>query len=281
MAAIKTANDHAREVGAIKSIGTTSTVIQDQGLPFIVRIVENLARKERNAASNPENPFLPYDENLFVADISPTHVCLLNKFNVVDHHLLFVTKQYESQQTLLSVEDFEALWFGLKAMDGLIFFNSSEEAGASQKHKHLQMVPCPLGGQNDVCSIPITECFAPPKEDEVICRSASLPFSHVYAKVEPPQGRTDRECAEGLRELYMAMLQTLRLWQPNEAVSLKPYNLLASRKWMWVVPRTAAHYQGLAVNALGYAGTLLLKNSAQLEQLKAIGPLNLLAAVSS
>lgn len=279
MAAIEIAVDHARDVGAIKSIRTSSALIEDSGVSFVVRVVENLARKEKNAASNSANPFLPYDDDLFVADISPTHVCLLNKFNVVENHVLFVTKQFESQQSLLTVEDFEALWFGLKAMDGLVFFNSCETAGASQKHKHLQMIPLPLGDVSP--GVPITHFFKAPVDDEVICRASKLPFSHVYAKITPPNGRSDRECAEQVRELYLAMLQTLGLWQPSEQECVKPYNLLVSRDWIWVVPRTESHYQGLGVNALGFAGTCLLKNTEQLEQLKQIGPLTLLQAVSN
>lgn len=284
LAAIKTAKDHAREVGAIKSISTTSSFIEDHGIRFGVRVVENLARKQRNAADNPGNPFLPFDEHLFVADISETHVCLLNKFNVVDHHILFVTKQYESQQSLLTWQDFEAIWFGLRAMDGLMFFNSCETAGASQKHKHLQMVPCPLIPQQDGNElghgVPVASCFSDPEDDQVICHSKQLPFSHAYAKVAAPQGRSDRECAEALRDLYLAMLQTLRLWHPKGSSGIMPHNLLVSRRWLWVVPRAAAHYQGIAVNALGFAGTFLLKNHNQVEQLKALGPVNLLAHVT-
>lgn len=281
MAAVKNANDHAREVGAIKSISTSHLVIEQQGIPFVIRVVENLARKERNAASNPENPFLPYDEDLFVKEMSSTHVCLLNKFNVVDHHLLFITKQYEAQQSLLTSEDFAALWLGLRALDGVVFYNSCEVAGASQKHKHLQMVPCPLGpeGHASLPKIPLARCFREPQDDQVICHVPELPFSHVYAKVEPPKGRSDAECAEALRELYLAMLQTLRIWHPQGQADPQPYNLLASRDWLWVVPRSQAHFQGLAVNALGFAGTLLLKNSSQVEQLRSLGPMTLLESV--
>ncbi len=279
MAAVKTANDHAREVGAIKSIGTSVSIFEDQGIPFVVRVVENLARKEKNAASNPDNPFLPYDENLYVTDVSDTHVCLLNKFNVMDHHLLFVTRQYESQQSLLTIEDFDALWFGLRAMDGVVFYNSCPVAGASQKHKHLQIVPCPLGGDKADEGVPITRCFTEPSDEDVICHSSRLPFSHAYARVTPPRGRSDRECAEGLRELYLAMLQTLGIWQPHADGPPAPYNLLATRRWLWVVPRTRAEHEGLAVNALGFAGTFLLKHASQVNQLKQLGPLHLLESV--
>ena len=46
---------------------------------------------------------------MFVADVSDTHLCLLNKFNVIEHHLLIVTRKFEHQETLLTVRDFQAV----------------------------------------------------------------------------------------------------------------------------------------------------------------------------
>ena len=34
---------------------------------------------------------------MYVCDVGERHVCLLNKFNVVDRHILIVTKEYEEQ----------------------------------------------------------------------------------------------------------------------------------------------------------------------------------------
>lgn len=64
---------------------------------FLVRKVAMLAKKEKSTTTQASgrpffNPFLPPDPNMFVCDISPTHVCLLNKFNVVDYHILACTK---------------------------------------------------------------------------------------------------------------------------------------------------------------------------------------------
>ncbi len=52
----------------------------------------------------PPNPFLPFDEDFFVTDISDTHVCLLNKFNVVDYHILIVARSFEGQESLLTLK---------------------------------------------------------------------------------------------------------------------------------------------------------------------------------
>ncbi len=61
---------------------------------------------------------------------------------------------------------------------------------------------------------------------------------------------------------------------------MSPHNMLMTRKFIWVIPRSKESYQGLSVNALGFAGMLLVKNEAQLKQLDEVGCLALLKAVS-
>lgn len=58
-----------------------------------------------------------------------------------------------------------------------------------------------------------------------------------------------------------------------------PYNWILTRKWMYIVPRSAEEYQGIQVNALGMIGTLLVKNQESLNNLKSIGPMQLLTRV--
>ncbi len=100
----------AAEEGSLLPIPTDLHVVDRDGRPFLVRIVSHFARKPRPAPELPENagrnPFLPYEETLYVSDASPTHVCLLNKFMVVDHHLLIVTREFVHQQTALDRGDF-------------------------------------------------------------------------------------------------------------------------------------------------------------------------------
>ncbi|NET62320.1 MAG: phosphorylase, partial [Symploca sp. SIO2E6] len=119
---------HALQWGALQSIPTESEFVEQDGISFLVRILSNLIRKDKakkeqdKKATNSGkefNPFLPYEEDLFVADISPTHLCLLNKFNVVDHHLLIVTRSFEEQETWLTVQDFEAMGRCLREFEGL------------------------------------------------------------------------------------------------------------------------------------------------------------------
>ena len=43
------------------------------------------------------------------------------------------------------------------------------------------------------------------------------------------------------------------------AHALPPYNLLATRDWMLLVPRSCAESHGINVNAMGFAGSLLVR----------------------
>lgn len=138
--------------GALRSIPTTHEIVEIDGIAYVLRQLHNLQRKldakkkqDEVAARGIEfNPFLPYEEELYVDDITPTHVCLLNKFNIVDHHILIITRAFEDQTMLLTLADFEALGLALLEIDGLAFYNGGPPAGASQKHKHLQVVPLPM-----------------------------------------------------------------------------------------------------------------------------------------
>eukprot|EP00775_Hariotina_reticulata_P007505 gene7505-7715_t len=86
-------------------------------------------------------------EDLWVTHLSDTHTLLLNKFNVVPHHVLVVTRQFESQQDPLNARDFAATQQVLAAMPsgGVAFYNCGEHSGRSQPHKHVQAgLPTPV-----------------------------------------------------------------------------------------------------------------------------------------
>ncbi|MDA0265388.1 MAG: phosphorylase [Cyanobacteria bacterium] len=270
--------------GALQPIPTEFTVLEDGGIHFLVRIVKNLVRKEtataqqRQAAKQgkPANPFLPYEDALFVGNLSPTHLCLLNKFNVVDHHLLVVTRAYESQEDWLTLADFTALAMTLKEIDGLGFYNGGRAAGASQHHKHLQVVPFPF--HPDKATVPIAALIHPRSSTTAGMAPLPLPFHHGVLTLDLDWSQDAAAIAPILWESYRQLATHIGVDLKAERPNL-PYNLLATRQWMLVVPRSREDYQGIPVNSLGYAGSLLVKTAAGLAHLKQIGPLNLLAAV--
>lgn len=270
---------HALSCGALLSIPTSQTLIEQAGARFLVRIVTNLIRKEAAdlkqkqeevATGKPIDPFLPYDRDLFVVDISDTHVCLLNKFNVVENHLLIITRAFEEQEALLTLSDLEAMWACLSEVDGLAFYNGGSVAGASQRHKHLQLVPFPFVQDGDRLPIdPLVQAVTSPD----ITVIPEFPFIHAFKKLD----RTNTP--DQLLECYSELLETVGI-DSHQPIQTAPYNFLATREWMMIVPRSQAEYRSIAVNSLAFAGALLVRTPEQLETLKQLRPLNFLKNVA-
>jgi ATP adenylyltransferase len=172
--------------GALEPIATRWTIVEDQGVRFVVRIVERIEKKRTSQEAQEKegrNPFLPYEEELFVAEVSPTHVAVLNKFNVLDNHLLVVTREFEEQESLLTPSDFEAIAAVLEDFDSLFFYNAGAVAGASQRHKHLQFVPVPIGEGPERC--PMEALVASGREVPFPCHFEKAPRCRLRPGLPP------------------------------------------------------------------------------------------------
>ena len=99
----------ALKSGHLLPIPTRQQILSDGEAIFRTHVVDNLKRKQLAVASKGGNPFLPYEPEMYVGHVAPHHVALLNKFNVVDHHLLIVTADFEPQEDRLNRDDFVAL----------------------------------------------------------------------------------------------------------------------------------------------------------------------------
>ena len=221
---------------------------------YLLRIAHSLGQKER-VGQRPKsvNPFLPYEEALYIADIGPDHVCLLNKYPVIANHLLLITRHYEPQESLLTFGDIQAMTELLGQADGLMFYNSGTVAGASQSHKHMQWVPRTLG--EPTSQLPLE----PGKEP--------LPFAHCWYPL--PQLDT--------QSVYDCYRQALAALQWREGLA---YNLLLTRQWLLLVPRHQASWQQVSINSLAFVGSFFVKDQQQADRLLKAGFAQALNAVS-
>jgi ATP adenylyltransferase len=196
------------------------------------------------AAAPPRaDPLGDYEPELYVADVGSAHYALLNKYPVTENPLLLVTRRFAPQEELLDGADFEALGALLADLDWLAFYNAGRIAGASQARKHLQLAPA---------AVPL----------EPFITGGALPFRHAFA---PLSG------LDAMHRVYRQLIANL---------PAAPYNLLATRRWMLVVPRRQERYETISVNALGFAGSLYVRNNAELELVRRAGPMNVLRAVT-
>lgn len=273
---------HARKVtataqasGALVPIDTDYCVVTDKNIDFVVRIAKNLdRRKQASTIKSPtasQNPFLPYEQALWVADIGEHHAVLLNKFNVIDNHLLIVTRHYEHQDRLLTSQDLSAIAELITKHGGLGFYNGGAMAGASQHHKHLQWIPgVELHGK--LC-IPMEPHLVQGNTGEAIVTTSPFPAAIAYIG-------SDRPLAQQYIDNYRALTRELGIDNGGEQAAL-PYNLLLSKSHLWIVPRVAECFESISLNAMAFAGSLFVKNMEQLDLLKNAGPLAALRSTSS
>lgn len=280
--------EFALNCGALKSIETEYEFIEQKNICFVVRTLSNLARKEKAIQRQEKqeskigkkiNPFLPYELDLFVGNISPTHICLLNKFHVVENHLLIVTRAFKEQTELLNLEDFEALWFCMQEIDGLAFFNGGKIAGASQRHKHLQLVPLPFAP--NTINLPIDSAIANVTFKNSLGTISSFPFVHAIASLDLEPTDTPIKAAQTMLNRYHSLLSAVGLnIDQNSQKQPGAYNFLATKKWMLIVPRSQESFQNIAINSLGFAGSLFVRDRTSLDLLKELKPITILQNVA-
>jgi ATP adenylyltransferase len=252
---LQKARDRAKEAlarGVLEPMETLPEHHEDGGVSFVVRRLQAFTRKPRGHVGQPD-PFLPpYEPELFVGELPPAHAILLNRFPVLDDHLLVVTLQWEDQELPPTPEDLEALDRVLAEVDGVCFYNGGVLAGASQPHRHLQLVsreafgPVPVEGA-------VRAALA-----EGEARVAGWPFVHAIS------GR-DEGSTRAFQALYTELGAPLA------------FSLVYTRDWMLLAPRTSGQVQGIPVNSLGYAGSMMVKDELQLEHLQRVGAMQILA----
>ncbi len=285
---IISATSHAISTGSLLPIPTNYTFIEDGGIRFYIRVLASLSRKDearikqehQAGAGKAVNPFLPPEKNLTVADISETHLAILNKFNVMEHHLLIVTRHFENQNMLLTLSDFEALWACMAEYDALGFYNGGREAGASQQHKHLQLVPLPLAPEGPLVPVGPLLAEAP---GEGMGTVPGFPFLHVFVRLVQNLVESPLDAARTTFYLYGEMLRNAGLASPQGSgltLQSAPYCFLLTRDWMLLVPRSKEFFDGISLNSLAFAGSFFVRDYQQLNRLKNFGPMKALKSVA-
>jgi ATP adenylyltransferase len=263
----------AIETGALVPVPTETAMVPDGEIPFIVHVTKLQQEKteaKRHQHKRPFNPFLPPDPDLLIDDLPPNHVSVLNKFNVLEDHLLIVTRDFEPQEDLLNTRDLAALCRCMSEIDGLGFYNGGVIAGASQPHKHLQLVPLPL--RPGELPTPLDAVIDDSSPLGVVNRVGVFDFAHALIPLDGSPITVDR--AAELAHLYRTACESVGVHDVS-----RPYNLLLTRRWLLVVPRSREFWAGVSINALGFAGSLLVRSACELDELRAVGPLRILRSV--
>ncbi len=261
----------AKACGALVPLDTSlSHLMGERGTRFELRHLLSATPKHLRAAGPKPNPFLPWDERLEVQRIDDSHVVILNKYPVQSAHMLLITQAWQPQTGWLSIEDWRALALVDVTTTGLWFFNSGPDAGASQPHRHLQLIPRRAGDQICARQDWFRRCAEGRADhgDDPLLRSC---------RVAPIRSTLT---GETLQQMYLSLAGELGLGHPStDDHPQGAYNLLLSREWMGIVRRRREGIRGFSVNALGFAGSLLSTETSDQDWIQSEGPEALLHAV--
>lgn len=272
-------SEQALAAGAL--VPLTTEVLTSQGVePFLLRRLLSRTPKHLRAGGPRPNPFLPWESRLQVDLLGEGHVLLLNKFPVQPGHLLVITRQWQPQCGWLQILDWTAVAQVQTDTGGLWFFNSCAAAGASQPHRHLQLLP----REAETPSCPL----APLLLAQLAGEQPAWPWRYSLGRrlMRPPDPDSGPAQASALAQelagLYREHAAHLELGDPSRDPQPRhPYNLLFDDDWFLMVRREREHCAGFSLNALGFAGYLLATSGSDLRWLEAHGPWRLLQEVAS
>ncbi|ETI38684.1 hypothetical protein F443_15654 [Phytophthora nicotianae P1569] len=222
------------------------------------------------------NPFAKenLEQDLFVTQLHGTHNLVLNKFNVVDEHVVLPTIEFAPQEQPLDAADFRAMWTAMRGLDAFAFFNCGFESGASQPHKHMQLMTYPSMKTITGLDMPPLLHFIDQKLREYptteTVQLPELPFCHYLHRIDLADNIDSEKAAAHIVATYDKVLQQMNSAEyPKSATSLTPtslpvaYNLLLTSSFLFMIPRKAQSFNSIEVNSIGFIGSFFVRNNEQ------------------
>ncbi|KAK8132985.1 HIT-like domain-containing protein [Apiospora kogelbergensis] len=328
---VKAAFEKARAAGDLTYYPTQVAILKPRpGLTFQLRFSRALASKPKPSPSNDDDkekkqqkkPFNPFENplpSMTIAQLPPSHVLVLNKFAIVPEHFILATSAVKPQTHVLEADDVAAAYACIQAYheaaagaddhgdrELFAFFNSGPHSGASQPHRHIQLLPVAQmragldaadRGSDWGVLVDALSARRPVAGGGGYKVADGMPFAVLTERIEP-EGATAAELHAAYVRLYREAVRMLCPPDkesgeddeiPGEGEARISYNLAMTQTTMALCPRVAegATIRGksgeevgsVALNGTVLAGTALVKNEAEWDALRE-NPANLLEVLS-
>ena len=257
-------SNKAVNCGALIPLNTIKYKSSDEYCDFELRFLKSPIPKFLKEYGPKRNPFIPWDSRLQIETINNKHTLILNKYPVQLGHILLITNSWKPQNGWLNEDDFEAIINVDNDTTGLWFFNSSKEAGASQPHRHFQLLP--RHANEIIC--PRYEWFCSLLNDKKYNNSEIAHCISIRRR-----NKNKDTSMNDLFSLYKSMVNELNIGEINLIDKpLKPYNLLITSEWIALITRKTDRSYGFSINALGFAGYFLGTKRSDVDTLIKFGP---------
>ncbi|KAK8064689.1 hypothetical protein PG994_007327 [Apiospora phragmitis] len=302
---VKAAFEKARAAGDLTCYPTQVAVLKPgrSGIAFQLRFSPALASKPKPNPPPPgaekKKPFNPFENplpSMTVAQLPPNHVLVLNKFAIVPEHFILATRAVKPQTHVLEADDIAAAYACIRAYhdDGkdrsqelFAFFNSGPHSGASQPHRHIQLLPvAQMRAGLDTAdhgadwSVVADVMGSSSNEKDAV---VDMPFAVLTDRITA--GAPAKQLHAAYVHLYKDAVRLLHPEEINEEAvagageARISYNLAMTRTTMALCPRVAEgatirsksgeeEVGPVALNGTVLAGTALVKNEAEWDALR-------------
>ena len=232
---------------------------------FIIRKLDTSKFKKKWNYGPKQNPFKPWEKILEIDKIGDKHQLILNKYPVQKGHILLITNTWRPQNGWLDINDWIAIQKVNNDTSGLWFFNSSPIAGASQPHRHFQLLRRAYGE------------VACPRENWFLDLRFNRNSSNKLKKSIIVSDFNFLENPSTIYALYLKLSKDIGLGDPRKDEKPKyPHNILITNNWITIIKRMHDHIHGISINGLGFAGYILVTEKSNINYLKKFGPEKLL-----
>lgn len=261
-------------------------------------------KDDGKGAPPPPKPYDPFEEPPPGLVVLPelnggTHRLVLNKFAVSQDHAILATTAWRPQSHLLEAADLAAAYACIQAYadrgeELYVFYNSGKHSGASQPHRHLQLLPVKQMREGLTTTGDAEEGEWSVLADRLLGSDAKeVPFYATVAKLRGDDvgGSGDAPSAEKLHAIYLDLYRQARAAAQGTPAAIEAaegydtateergevpasisYNLALTHRTMALLPRTAEggtdNQYSLSLNGTVLAGTALVKNEAEWDALR-------------
>src|SRR2546423_3608767 len=176
----------------------------------------SLAESGDGVTTRKADPFENPPADLLIAALpskDPSHNLVLNKYPVIPNHSIIATKTSKPQTDVLEEDDLAITHACLRAWSEgsshdsprrlFAFFNSGEHSGASQPHRHLQLLPfedmASSTSLQDDWTLLVDKMNHPVPGKPPLLHHPSIPFRHYALRVP------SRPSSSELHQMYLAL----------------------------------------------------------------------------
>ncbi|KAI0476864.1 HIT-like domain-containing protein [Xylaria cf. heliscus] len=283
---VKEAFVKAQANGDLIYYPTQVAILTVGSLAFQLRYSPSLAQKPKPSKpvepnARPFNPFENPSPALLVAQLPPSHRLVLNKFAIVPEHFILATRDFKPQIHLLEADDVDAAYSCVQAYrhvgeELFVFFNSGDHSGASQPHRHLQLLP--VERMKD--GLENTEHGEEwgVVADKVCGKQATVPFTIFTSPISADMNAEERHLT--YLSLYKRAVRAavVGVEPVKEGEAQISYNFAMTSTCMALCPRTAEGARvkdnngnvigSVALNGTVLAGTALVKSKPEWDALR-------------